>query len=187
MRLSTKTVAYMGLLSALATVLMFFPHFPVLSSAPFLKIDFSDVPALLASVTISPICGVIVELCKNLIYLPFSSAGLTGVLSNLIVGSAFTLSAGILAKVLFPNMLMKKKLIFVLAIASLVQIVAAMLSNYFVIAPMYFGADNTKIAEFVMYSALPFNIIKDAIQAVAFYIIYRAVYPFIKKNMYLFK
>lgn len=187
MRLSTKTVAYLGLLSALAIVLMFFPHFPVLSSAPFLKIDFSDVPALLASVTISPFCGVIVELCKNLIHLAFSDTGLVGELSNFIVGSVFALSAGFLSKCLFPNMLMKKKLIIVLVFASLLQVTGAMLSNYFVIAPMYFGADNAKIAEFVMYSALPFNIIKDILQAVTFYIVYRAVYPFVKKNMYLFK
>ncbi len=187
MRLTTKTIVYLGLLAAIATVLMFFPHFPVLSSAPFLKIDFSDVPALLASVTISPLCGMIVELCKNLVHLPFSDTGFVGELSNFIVGSAFAVSAGYLSRFLLPNMLMKKKLVIVLVISSVIQVTAAMLSNYFVIAPMYFGADNSKIMSFVAYSALPFNIIKDALQAVVFYAVYRAIYPYIKKNLFLFR
>ena len=69
MKLNTKIIVYIGLLAAIATVLMFFPHFPVLSAVPFLKVDFADVPALLASVTISPIFGIVIEFIKNLFHL----------------------------------------------------------------------------------------------------------------------
>ena len=73
MKLSTKQIAFVGLLSALASVLMFFPHIPILGAFPFLKADFSDVPALMAALTIHPLIGVLVELIKNAIHLPFAS------------------------------------------------------------------------------------------------------------------
>lgn len=187
MKISTKMIVYVGVLSAISAVLMFFPHFPVLPMFPFLKIDFADVPALFASVTVSPLVGVVVELIKNLVHLPSSDTGFVGELSNFIVGSVFSVSAGILSKYTFKNTVMKKKLLIILPVTVLLQTAIAAASNYFIIAPMYFGADAGKISEFVVLGATPFNLIKGFLQAIVFYLLYRGVYPYIKKNMYLFK
>lgn len=187
MKLNTKIIVFTGLLSAIATVLMFFPHFPVLGGFPFLKVDFADVPALLASVTVNPLCGILVELIKNLIHLLSSDTGGIGELSNFIVGSVFCLATSGLAKIIAPKMLLKKKLLFVLPIAVVTQTMVAMASNYFIIAPMYFGNNNTQIVNFVIAGALPFNLIKGALQAVVFYLLYRGVGAYIKKNMYRYR
>jgi riboflavin transporter FmnP len=187
MKLNTKIIVYIGLLAAIATVLMFFPHFPVLSAVPFLKVDFADVPALLASVTISPIFGIVIEFIKNLFHLTVSDTAFVGELSNFIVGTIYCLAVGLLSKYTFRNKLMKHKLLFVLPISIIIQTACAAVSNYFIIGPMYFGSDNAQILDFVLAGAIPFNLIKGGVQAVVFYLLYRGISPYIKKNMYLYK
>lgn len=187
MKLSVKKTAYIGLLSALATVLMFFPHFPVLGAFPFLKIDFADVPALMAALTIHPLAGVAVEAIKNIIHLSVSDTAFVGELSNFIVGSVFTLAAGYLSRALGKNILMKKKLCFTLPIAVIGLTIAAACSNYWVVGPLYFGSASDKIMEFVLYGVIPFNLIKGALQSVAFYFLYRGTAPFIQKRMYEYR
>ena len=187
MKLNTKIIVYVGLLAAIASVLMLFPHFPVLPAFPFLKMDFADVPALLASVTLSPIFGLVIEFIKNFVHLSVSDTGFVGELSNFIVGSVYCIAVGLLSKYTFKNKLMKHKLFFVLPVAIIIQTLCAAASNYFVIAPMYFGANSEKILNFVLAGAIPMNLIKGAAQAVVFYLLYRGVYPYIKKNMFVFK
>ena len=71
MSLSTKThkIAVTAILSAAATVLMFL-SFPIpFLIPPFIKMDFSELPALLAAFSMGPLSGVMVCLVKNLINL----------------------------------------------------------------------------------------------------------------------
>lgn len=187
MKLSTKQIVYVALLSALATILMFFPHFPVLMGFPFLKIDFSDVPAMMAAVTLHPLAGIVVELIKNLVHLSVSDTAFVGELSNFIVGSVFVASTGILSHYAFKKTLMKKKLLFILPIAVVLLDAAAVVSNYCVIGPMYFGNASDKVMNFVIYGAIPFNFIKGGLEAVAFYLLYRGVAPYIQKHFYLYR
>ena len=56
-----------AMLSALAVVLFLLFEFPLLSAAPYLKMDFSDIPAIFGAVVFGPVCGVMVELIKNLL------------------------------------------------------------------------------------------------------------------------
>ncbi len=93
-KISTRTITSVAILSAISAVLMFF-EFSVPLVPSFLKFDFSDFPALLASFAISPVAGVVVELIKNVLHLPFSHTGGVGELANFLVGSALVLPAGI--------------------------------------------------------------------------------------------
>ena len=187
MKLSVKQTAFVGVLSALSAVLMFFPHIPILASFPFLKADFADVPALLASCILNPFIGILIELIKNLIHLPFSDTSFIGELSNFLVGSVFVFSAGILSRTCFPKMRMKKKLLITLPLAVILLDIAAVLSNTFLIGPMYFGGLNEQVKTFVLYGALPFNLIKGALEAAVFYVLYRAVAPIVQKNLYEYR
>ncbi|MFP3489854.1 ECF transporter S component, partial [Staphylococcus sp. SIMBA_130] len=59
------------ILALLGTIslLLFFLNFPLPFLPSYLKIDFSDVPALMASLIFSPLAGIIVVAVKNLLYL----------------------------------------------------------------------------------------------------------------------
>ena len=65
---STKTIAKIGVLSAIAYVLMFIsvplPIFP-----GFLKIDISDIPAIFGGMSLGPTAGLIIVIVKNLLRL----------------------------------------------------------------------------------------------------------------------
>ena len=60
--------------SAVALVLMLL-EFPLLPAAPYLKMDFSDVPAVLAGVLFGPVYGVLTELLKNLLEMLIKGIG----------------------------------------------------------------------------------------------------------------
>ena len=75
-RIPTRTIAMTGMLSAVSTVLMFF-SFSVPLMPSFIKLDFSELPALIAAFSMGPISGAVVCLVKNLINMLFSTTGKT--------------------------------------------------------------------------------------------------------------
>ena len=91
-----RAIAMTAMLGAAATVLMLF-EFPLPFVIPsFIKMDFSELPALIAAFAIGPTSGVAVCLIKNLINLITSTSGGVGELCNFLLGCAFVLPAGLL-------------------------------------------------------------------------------------------
>lgn len=57
-KFNIRTIAVTGMLGALATVLMFL-EFPIpMLIPPFIKFDFSELPALLAAYAMGPVSGI---------------------------------------------------------------------------------------------------------------------------------
>ncbi len=84
-----------GILSAVSAVLMML-SFSVPFMPSFIKLDFSELPALIAAYSMGPISGILVCLIKNLINLPMTTTGGIGELSNFLLGVAFVVPAGAL-------------------------------------------------------------------------------------------
>ena len=63
---NTSKMIKISLLSALALILMYI-DFPVIPLFPWLKIDLSDVPALIGAFGFGPLAGVLIELIKNVV------------------------------------------------------------------------------------------------------------------------
>ncbi|HDP2844149.1 TPA: ECF transporter S component, partial [Staphylococcus aureus] len=66
-----KRLITISMLSAIAFVLTFI-KFPIPFLPPYLTLDFSDVPSLLATFTFGPVAGIVVALVKNLLNYLFS-------------------------------------------------------------------------------------------------------------------
>ncbi len=182
--IDTKTIVLVGVLSALSYVLMLFPKIPgVIAAFPWLDIDFSDVPALLASVGVSPVAGVLVVAIKNILHLTVTSTGAVGELSNFICGAALVLTCGLTTKYLFKKMLNRIKLLITLPIACVAQVIAAILGNYYLMIPLYGIQAGAK--EYIIGGVIPFNLIKDVAVCAVFYLIYILVYPKIQKRLYV--
>ena len=65
-KFNIRTIAVTGMLGALATVLMFL-EFPIpMLIPPFIKFDFSELPALLAAYAMGPVSGIAVCFIKSL-------------------------------------------------------------------------------------------------------------------------
>lgn len=122
-----------AMLSAVAYVLMFL-EFPIpFLIPPFIKMDFSELPALLASFAYGPIWGMAVCLIKNLIHLINTQSGGVGELSNFLLGACFTAVAGVIYKRMHTK---KGALIGSLAGAVIMGLVS-LVTNYYIVYPIY--------------------------------------------------
>ena len=61
-----RRLVSISMLSSIAFILMML-SFPILGAFPYLKIDFSDIPALLAVILYGPGAGIAVEAIKNVL------------------------------------------------------------------------------------------------------------------------
>ncbi len=96
-KVNTRKIAMTAILGAVATVLMFISFsLPIIPS--FVKLDFSELPALIAAFTMGPVSGAVVCLIKNLVNLPFTSTGGVGELCNFLMGVTFVVPAGLIYK-----------------------------------------------------------------------------------------
>ena len=72
-----RYITVTAMLSAVAFILMFL-DFSVPFMPAFIKMDLSELPALIGSFAMGPLCGVIICLIKNLLHLMITSTGGVG-------------------------------------------------------------------------------------------------------------
>ena len=189
---SARKVAVTAVLAAMSSALMFLDFsIPIMPS--FIKLDFSELPALIASYALGPWYGVCVCLVKNLVNLLSTTTAGVGELSNFILGSVFVLFAGYIYK-------FKKNrtgaLIGALAGAACMALIS-LFSNYYIVYPIY---ENFLPLEAIlgMYRAIypdvknlwhalivcnvPFTFVKCMLNTAIAFIVYKKISPIIKGN-----
>lgn len=188
-----RAICATGILSALAFVLMLI-EIPLSFIIPsFIKLDFSELPALIASFAYGPVWGVAVCLIKNLIHWPIGSTGGVGELSNFLLGAVFVFIAGLIYKIHKS----KKSAFLGSALGALVMAVIGIFTNYYIVYPIY-TAFMPMEAIIGMYQAIlpsvdnlwealiifntPFNIFKGLIDTVICILIYKKLTPILKGN-----
>ena len=187
-----KTLRYLakiGILSAMAFVLMLF-EFPLVFLAPsFYELNFSDVVALIGSFALGPVAGVLIEFVKivlNLIVTGTDTA-FVGEFSNFVMGCAFVLPASLLYR--YRKTL--KMAVLGMLLGTLVLAVVSGLLNYYVMIPMYsnlYGAPieaiigmgakiNPAIGSLwglVLLAVVPFNLIKGVACSILAFLLYKS-------------
>ncbi len=94
-RITAKQITTIALLSALAFALMLIEFsLPIIPA--FVKLDFSEVPALIAAFLFGPVQGIAVCFLKNLIHLTITTTGGVGELANFLLGASFAGMAGLI-------------------------------------------------------------------------------------------
>lgn len=180
MNKNTSKMIKISLLSALALILMYL-DFPVIPIFPWLKIDLSDVPALLGAFGFGPSAGILIELIKNIlvILIKGSSTGLVGEVANFLVGVALILPAS-----LMYNRNKNKKSAILGMILGLVCIeVVGIVANVYFLLPAYgMKMSSAEIMKYVTVGLIPFNGIKAIIVSVLTYVLYKKVSVLIFKS-----
>ena len=194
MNTKVRYITVTAMLSAVAFVLMYLEiAIPVMPS--FIKFDFSDLPALLGSFALGPMCGVLICLIKNVLHLAFSNSMFVGELSNFILGAIFVAVAGNIYKY------KKTKTGAVLSgsVAAILMGIVSVFSNYFVVYPVYYKAGMAQEAILQMYQViapsmksilqcllcfnLPFTIVKGMIAVGICMLIYKPLSPILKGKL----
>ena len=128
----THRLAVAAMLSAVAAVLQFV-EFSIPLIPSFVKLDISDLPALLGTFSLGPVYGVVIQLVKNLLHLPFGSSAGVGELSNFILGAVFVLCAGLV----YRKHKSRKGALIGAMLGAVLMAVVSVPSNYFFVYPAY--------------------------------------------------
>lgn len=188
-----RAICGTGVLSALAFVLMLI-EIPLPFIIPsFIKLDFSELPALIASFAYGPVYGVAVCFLKNLIHWPIGTTGGVGEISNFLLGAVFVFIAGLIYK---RNKTKKNAFIGSL-LGAIIMAIISIFTNYYIVYPIY-TAFMPMHAIIGMYQAilpsiknlwqaliifnLPFNIFKGLFDTVICLLIYKKLSPILKGN-----
>ena len=186
----TRRLTSIGMLSAVSFVLMFF-DFSVPLMPSFIKMDISDLPALIGAFALGPIDGMIIALVKNLLHLLRTTTGGVGEISNFILSAAFVMSAGFIYKF---NKTRKGAIIGSL-VGAVVMALFSIVSNYYFVYPVYtafmpmeaiigaYQAINPNVnglLECLVIFNMPFTFIKGMVDVIITLLIYKKISPIIK-------
>ena len=192
---NVRALAVTAIMSALGIILQVL-EFALPSLIPsFIKLDFSELPALITAFAYGPLWGILVCFIKNVIHVFFGSSMGIGEISNFILGAVFVGVAGLIYK----KMKDKKGALIGCLVGSASMAVFSILSNYFVIYPLYVQVLGMPMEAIIgMYSAivpaaddllkaliifnLPFTFIKGLIDSVFCFLIYKRISPILKKT-----
>ena len=177
--LNTNRFIKLSLLSAIAVILMYI-DFPVIPIFPWLKIDLSDVPALMGAFAFGPLAGVIIELMKNLLILIIkgTGTGFVGEFANFLVGVALVWPAALVYKKNKTN----KTSILGMVLGVLCIEVVGILANVYLLLPAYgMAMSKTELMQYVTVGLIPFNGIKSILVCGITYALYKKVYVSIFK------
>lgn len=193
-KLSTIVLVKVGLLSAVAFLLMFI-EMPIPGLFPdFLKIDISDMPALIAGLAMGPAAGICVEIVKNFLHtIVATTTGGVGEIANIIVGSAFVVATS----VVYRRKKDFKSLVIGFVCGTLAIIAVGSIVNYFFLLPFYgqlMGMDAIislgkavnpnvhNLLTFVIWFIAPFNLIKGVMISILSIPLYKKLERLIKEN-----
>ena len=193
----TRTIVEIGMLGAIATVLMLF-EFPLpFIAPPFYELDFSEVPVLVGAFALGPMAGASIELIKILINLLINGTvtAFVGEIGNYLLGCSFVIPAAIIYK----KYKSKKNAVIAMTAGTITMTVFGCLLNAYVLLPTYaaaFGmpidaivglgnainANIHDVSTFVIIAVAPFNIIKGVVVSVITLLIYKHISPILKGN-----
>lgn len=197
-RSSTKIryITQVGMLSAIATVLMLF-EFPLPFVPSFYKMDISELPVLLGTFAMGPLAGVMTECIKILLnfVLNGTTTGGVGELANFLIGCSLCVPAGFI----YRNIHTKKGALAGLAAGTVFMTAIGCVLNAFVLLPTYAAAFGMPldtivqmghalnpsingVATFVSLAVAPFNLIKGILVSVILLLIYKKVSPVLHRS-----
>ncbi len=188
----TRLLVGTAMLSAVATALMFFDFsIPVMPS--FIKLDVSDLPALIGSFAYGPVSGVAISLLKNLLHIitKGTSTGGVGELSNFMLASFFVAPAGFI----YNKMKSKKGAFIGALVGAAIMAVASVFTNYYITYPVYtnfmpmeviigmYQAINPNVEtlmECLVKFNMPFTFFKGMLNLALCMLVYKPLSPILK-------
>lgn len=175
-----------AILGSISTVLMQF-NFPLPALPGFLKIDFSEIPAVLAVMTLGPVAGILVELLKNVLYW-FLSGSPTGVpvgeIANFVTGVLFIMPIYFI----FNKFRNSRGLTVGLVSGTVSMAVGMSILNYLVFLPAYTFFLNAPpvtgdgLYTMIVLGILPFNLIKGVILMVITLLLFKSMQNWISQQ-----
>ena len=173
----TKFLVHVGIFSAIAFILQFIGSMIGLKVSGFLEIELSDIPPLILTFYYGPLAGVLCELIKNILHCFITSTGFVGELANFVINGTMCFVAGIIYK----HIRTFKGAVISLCAATIAMAIAGILANFYIMLPLYMpGVAFLEKFRLVMYTILPFNLVKGAVISILTLLLYKRISKAIK-------
>ena len=195
-KFTVRTLAQIGMLSAIAIVLMLF-EIPLPFAPSFYEIDFSEVPVLVGCFAMGPWAGAMIELIKILLNLAINGTMTAGVgeFANFLIGCAFVIPAGII----YRKMHSRKGAIIGMVSGTLIMTILVCFLNAYLLLPAYskafelpmdaligmgtaVNAHINGLLTFVVFAVAPFNLLKGVLVSLIVFLIYKKISPILHQN-----
>ncbi len=189
----TNYIVKVAVLATIAFILMYVEiGLPIVP--PWLKLDISDFPALLAGFSLGPVAGAIVQGIKAILFFLLKNSGTGGVgeLANFLMGVAFAMPA---ALIYMKNKSFKRAIIGTI-VGIFAMTVASGALNYWLLIPAYaqimpmeaileactlINPAMNSVEAYVYMAAMPFTFAKGVLDGVIIFLIYKRVSPILHK------
>ncbi|MCI5997332.1 MAG: ECF transporter S component [Peptoniphilaceae bacterium] len=189
-------ITKISILSAISVVLMLI-KIPLPFAPTFMEMDIAELPALIGGFAMGPLAGFLIVCIKIVLNIVINGTKTfyVGELSNLIVSSAFVLTTAII----YQKHKNRKGAFLGLIFGSIAMSFMATISNYFFIFPLYANILKIDLNAFVgmvakinplvksyftlmMFSILPFNLVKTFVTSIVTAILYKKISPILKRK-----
>ncbi len=169
-----------AMLCAIAIVLVYLIHFPLLPAAAFLEYDPADVPIFFASICFGPWWALAMTAVVSVIQGLTVSAqsGVIGIVMHFVATGSFALLAGLICgrlgtkrdtrnpspgRILFA---------FVVGVLTMTMVMAGM---NLLLTPLFMQTPAEEVLKMLIPIIIPFNLLKAGINAAAAFLIYAAL------------
>ena len=173
-KVNTRTLVQIGMLSALAIILMQF-EIPLPFAPAFYKIDFSEVPVLIGCFSMGPFAGVLIELIKVILNVAIKGTMTMGIgdAANFLIGCAFCVPAALI----YQKKRTKSGAVTGMVVGTMIMTILGCVLNAYILLPVYAKAFEmpldalvsmgtevngaiTGLMTFVLFAVAPFNLLK---------------------------
>ncbi len=191
-KLNVRAITVTALFGAVGFVLMML-EFGIPIVPAFIKFDFSELPALIASFAYGPLYGVLVCFIKNALHLFVTGTAGVGELANFLMGAVFVAIAGWI----YRRRKNRRSALWGSLIGSVAMGIACVLINLFITYPIYYQIMIPKAVILQMYQAilpgvdtilesllifnLPFTTVKGILVSLVCFLVYKKLSPILKR------
>ena len=188
-KVNTRTLVQIGMLSALAIILMQF-EIPLPFAPAFYKIDFSEVPVLIGCFSMGPFAGVLIELIKVILNVAIKGTMTMGIgdAANFLIGCAFCVPAALI----YQKKRTKSGAVTGTVVGTVIMTILGCVLNAYILLPVYAKAFEmpldalvsmgtevngaiTGLMTFVLFAVAPFNLLKGILVSLIVFFVYKKI------------
>lgn len=188
-KVNTRTLVQIGMLSALAIILMQF-EIPLPFAPAFYQIDFSEVPVLIGCFSMGPFAGVLIELIKVILNVAIKGTMTMGIgdAANFLIGCAFCVPAALI----YQKKRTKSGAVTGMVVGTVIMTILGCVLNAYILLPVYAKAFEmpldalvsmgtevngaiTGLMTFVLFAVAPFNLLKGILVSLIVFFVYKKI------------
>ncbi len=165
-------------LAAIAVVLVWLIHFPLIPAAPFLEYDMADVPVLLATVLFGPGWGLMMLTVVSAIQaFLLGGNGWVGAVMHLVSSGVLVCIVGV-----FTRKSVKPVRFTIGLLLGTLGMAAAMVPMNLTLTVYFLGTPRAAVVQMLLPAILPFNLLKAGINSALTAVLFFALRPLFRRR-----